>query len=182
MTHPAPSDSKQAIFDELESARVTVHRLLDSMSAEDLRRPSNGTKWTNEELLFHMVFGYMITISLIWLVKLLGLFPRRATRVFALSLDALTKPFNTINYIGSVLGAKIYNHDRLGRKFDRTCASLRRMLAAESDRSLRRGMCYPTRWDPFFRNYMTLADVYRYPALHFCFHARQLSVELPERD
>jgi hypothetical protein len=181
MTHSAPPASKQAFYDELESDRVTVHRLLESMSPEDLRRPSSGTKWTNEELLFHMVFGYMITISLIWLVKLLGLLPRRATRVFARSLNALTRPFNTINYLGSVMGAKFYNHDRLGRKFDRTCASLRRMLSAESDRSLRRGMCYPTRWDPFFRSYMTLAEVYRYPAQHFAFHARQLNAEPPER-
>jgi hypothetical protein len=36
-------------------------------------------------------------------------------------------------------------------------------------------MHYPTRWDPFFIDYMTLADVYRFPTQHFHFHRRQLS-------
>lgn len=33
-----------------------------------------------------------------------------------------------------------------------------------------------TRWDPFFNDYMTLADVYRYPTQHFRFHEQQLSL------
>jgi Alkylmercury lyase/Helix-turn-helix domain of alkylmercury lyase len=32
------------------------------------------------------------------------------------------------------------------------------------------------RWDPFFTEYMTLADVYRCPSQHFDFHARQLAL------
>ncbi|MFF3336201.1 hypothetical protein ACFYWX_42905 [Streptomyces sp. NPDC002888] len=39
-------------------------------------------------------------------------------------------------------------------------------------------MHYPTRWDPFFRDVMTIADLYRYPTRHFGFHRRQLT--LPE--
>ena len=140
-----------------------------------MRRPTNGTKWNNEELLFHMLFGYIITASLIWIVKLLGRLPRPLTRPFAMLLNGLTPPFNTVNYLGSVLGAKVYNHSRMGQKFDKTCNLIRRMLAAESDRNLRRGMCFPTRWDPFFKSYMTLADVYHYPTQHFTFHRKQLS-------
>ena len=37
-------------------------------------------------------------------------------------------------------------------------------------------MHFPTRWDPFFKDYMTLEDVYRYPGQHFDFHKRQLTV------
>ncbi|MHC6219574.1 hypothetical protein [Arthrobacter sp. MMS24-S77] len=37
-------------------------RWLENATTSDLRRKSNGTRWTNEELLFHMVFGYMIVI------------------------------------------------------------------------------------------------------------------------
>jgi hypothetical protein len=36
-------------------------------------------------------------------------------------------------------------------------------------------MCFPVKWDPFFRDRMTLADVYHYPFQHFEFHGRQLS-------
>jgi hypothetical protein len=38
-------------------------------------------------------------------------------------------------------------------------------------------MHYPTRWDPFFTPYMTLADVYRFPTRHFDFHRRQLTLD-----
>ena len=37
-------------------------------------------------------------------------------------------------------------------------------------------MYYLTRWDPYFREYMTLADVYRYPGQHYDHHRRQLTL------
>jgi len=37
-------------------------------------------------------------------------------------------------------------------------------------------MHYPTRWDPFFREYMTLGELFRYPTQHFDFHRRQLTL------
>ena len=40
-------------------------------------------------------------------------------------------------------------------------------------------MHYPTRWDPFFTGYMTLADLYRYPTRHYDFHRRQLTLTTP---
>ena len=43
----------------------------------------------------------------------------------------------------------------------------------KSDSELARGMHYPTSWDPYFKGYMTLADVYRYPTQHFEHHRRQ---------
>jgi hypothetical protein len=37
-------------------------------------------------------------------------------------------------------------------------------------------MYYPSGWDPFFREYMTVAHLYHYPVQHFDWHARQLSL------
>jgi hypothetical protein len=37
-------------------------------------------------------------------------------------------------------------------------------------------MHYPMTWDPFFADYMTLADIYHYPTQHFRFHQRQLTL------
>jgi hypothetical protein len=34
-------------------------------------------------------------------------------------------------------------------------------------------MAYPVRWDPYFRDVMTLVDIYHYPTQHFEFHRRQ---------
>ena len=55
---------REVVRDEMEQARETFHRLLDSATVAELSRPSNGTKWTNGQLLFHMLFGYLIVIRL----------------------------------------------------------------------------------------------------------------------
>lgn len=168
--------SKLTVRNEMESTRRTFHRLLDSMSVADLHRPTRGTKWNNEELLFHMLFGYLIVLALISIVKLFGHLPRKFSRYFALLLNSITTPFDTVNYLGSRLGAKVYDHNRMGAKFDKTIASLQRRLSRENEAALGRGMPFPTRWDPFFKDYMTLADLYHYPTQHFTFHSRQLSL------
>ena len=162
---------------DLERARVEFHRLLGEAEGQDAwTKPTCGTRWTNEQLLFHMVFGYMVVRRLLILVKVFSRLPDNASRMFARVLNAATKPFDVINYYGSCAAALVYNLRRMGAKMDRVIASLQRKLARESDDNLRRGMYFPMRWDPFFKDYMTLADVYRYPGQHFDFHKRQLAL------
>ena len=64
----------------------------------------------------------------------------------------------------------------LNALFDRVIASLHRRLDAETEDDLARSMRFPTRWDPFFRETMTLADVYHFPTQHFDFHRDQLTL------
>jgi hypothetical protein len=59
---------------------------------------------------------------------------------------------------------------------DRVTARLGAAARPASDRGLQRGMCFPTRWDPFFPDYMTVAELYHYPTRHFEFHAHQLNL------
>ncbi|MFF7647315.1 hypothetical protein [Streptomyces canus] len=68
-------------------------------------------------------------------------------------------------------------HWRARPAFDHVTASLQRQLASESEVDLARGRHYPVRWDPFFKDFMTLADIYRYPTQHFDFHLRQLTLD-----
>ncbi|MET9868859.1 hypothetical protein ABZZ16_22265 [Streptomyces sp. NPDC006386] len=67
----------------------------------------------------------------------------------------------------------------MGAMFDRVTEVLEKRLAAEAEADLARGMHYPVRWDPFFKDFMTLADIYRYPTQHFDFHSRQLTLDEP---
>ena len=60
------------IDQEMDRARRTFHDLLARASSDDLRRRSNGTRWTNRQLLWHMVFGYLIVRTLLPLVRTLG--------------------------------------------------------------------------------------------------------------
>jgi hypothetical protein len=170
-----PSDRADLAAD-LEDARVEFHRLLDVAGPDDWSRPTVGTRWTNEQLMFHMVFGYMVVQRLLILVKVFDRLPDEVSRSFARVLNAAAKPFDVINYYGSSAAALVYNRRRMGAKMDRVIAALQRKLAQESDDAWRRGMHFPTRWDPFFKDYMTLADVYRFPRQHLAFHSRQLTL------
>jgi DinB superfamily len=166
---------RQAMLAEFERARASFHALLESASEKDLARLSNGTRWTNRQLLFHMMFGYMVVRALLPLVKIINRLPDSG-RVFAAGLDAATTPFDVINYWGSCGGSRLYSTQRMGRKFDAVIVALERRLAAEPEANMGRSTAFPTRWDPFFKSKMTLADVYHYPTQHFDFHQRQLTL------
>jgi hypothetical protein len=136
---------RQVVRDEMEQAKQTFHRLLDSATVAELSRPSNGTKWTNGQLLFHMLFGYLIVVRLLVLVRVFGRLPDGVSRAFARALEASTKPFHVINYIGSVVGPRLLGYEGMGQRFDRVVANLLRHLDAESDSELSRGMHYRPR-------------------------------------
>jgi hypothetical protein len=172
----AASLDRQLVRDEMEQARLTFHRLLDTATVAQLSRPSNGTKWTNGQLLFHMLFGYLIVVRLLALVRVFGRAPDGVSRVFAGALEASTRPFHAINYLGSVVGPRLLGYAGMGRQFDRVIAKLLARLDRESDSGLARGMHYPTSWDPYFKEYMTMAAIYRYPTQHFEHHRRQLTL------
>lgn len=166
-----------AIAGELEHARVRLHRLLADASDTSLRRRSAGTRWTNEQLLFHMVFGYMVVRALLPLVQVVSRLPAGVGRRFAQVLDAGTRPFDVVNYYGSCAAALVFNRNRMGAKADRVIGALSRRLYHESEQTLCRGMHLPVRWDPFFTDYMTIGELYRYPTRHFDFHEQQLTLD-----
>jgi DinB superfamily len=166
--------STRNVHIELERARTTFHRLVEGATATELRRPSDGTRWTNEELLFHMLFGYLIVRVLLVLACLVSRLPSGASRRFAALLNSATALFDKVNFYGSGIGARLVSRRSMVATFDHVIASLHRGLAAETEAGLRRGMYYPVRWDPFFKEFMTVADIYHYPSQHFGFHRRQL--------
>ncbi|OOL29908.1 DinB family protein [Rhodococcus zopfii] len=176
MTDQRPVD-RTAIAADLERARRTLHELLDTASATDLDRRSHGTRWTNEQLLFHMVFGYMVVRRLRVLVRVFSRLPDRVGQLLARAPDAAAPVFHEINYRGSCLAATVFDRHRMGRHCDRVIAAPQRSLAKETDANLRRSMAFPGRWDPFFTNVTTLEQVYRYPGKHFDFHREQLTLE-----
>ena len=61
---------------EMERVRVDFHNLIDGATTAELRAGSDGTKWTNGTLLFHMLFGYLLVHNLLPLVKVLASLPR----------------------------------------------------------------------------------------------------------
>jgi hypothetical protein len=92
-------------------------------------------------------------------------------------LNAGTRPFHHINYLGAVAGALVLHGPRLVGRLDHTIDRLHRRLDAESDAALARRMHFPIGWDPFFCDPMTLVEVYRYGTGHYDFHRAQLALQ-----
>jgi hypothetical protein len=83
---------RQVVREEMKQARQTFHDLLDSATGAELSQPSNGTKWTNGQLLFHMLVGYLIVVRLLVLVRIFSRLPDGFSRIFAGALGASTGP------------------------------------------------------------------------------------------
>jgi hypothetical protein len=175
MAQDQPWD-RQAVHDELDRVQADFRLLLAQATPASLTQRTNGTKWTNEQLLFHMLFGYMIVRALVPLVSAFGRLPSGASRGYARLLDAATRPFDLVNYLGPCAAVRLYPAQRMSAKLDHVLAALHRSLDAATTEDLARGMYYPVRWDPFFTGYMTLADLYQYPTRHYDFHRRQLTL------
>ena len=171
--------TSEAIHAELERVRADFHALVTEATPADLRRPSSGTRWTNGQLLFHMFFGYLIVWRLLPLVRLMGRLPEPVSRIFARTLEAGTRPFHLFNYFSDRGAARMIHGPRLIRWFDRTLASLHARLEAEPDDALARAMHMPVSWDPYFRDWMSLAEIYHYGTQHYDHHRRQLTIGRP---
>jgi hypothetical protein len=162
---------------EMERVRVDFRELVDTATVGELRRPTDGTKWTNEQLLFHMVFGYLLVRNLLVIVRGFSRLPDSASRRFAATLDAGSRPFHRVNYVGSLGGIRVLGYAPTERLMDRTMGALHSSLDRASDADLRRAMHFPTGWDPYFTEVMTLRDVYHYPTQHYDHHRRQLTLD-----
>jgi hypothetical protein len=171
-----PTD-RQRIHDELERVRADFRLLVSGATPADLRRSTDGTRWTNQQLLWHMAFGYLVVRRLLPLVRAFGRLPDPLSRTFAAVLNAGARPFHAINYLGSCGGALVFRGPRLSRQLDHTLDLLHRRLDAETEEALARRMHFPASWDPFFAHAMTLEQVYAYGTQHYDFHRSQLTLD-----
>jgi hypothetical protein len=167
---------EEQIRAEMDRVRNDYRELLDTATVAELRRPTDGTKWNNEQLLFHMLFGYLLVRNLRLIVWVFSRLPGGASKRFAALLNAGTRPFHVINYVGSLFGARALGYARMERLMDRALGSLQASLHAQSARALERGMHFPVGWDPYFKDYMTLRDLYHYPTQHYDHHRQQLTL------
>jgi len=169
------------IIEELEAARLDFRQLVDNATSAELRRGSDGTRWTNEQLLFHMLFGYLLVRNLQPLVKAFSRWPTGVSRAFASTLNAATRPFHVINYVGSLGGARVLGYSGMEFVMDAVVGRLQKSVMRASEDSLNRGMHFPVGWDPYFKDYMTLWEVYHYPTQHYRHHRQQLTCLRPDR-
>ena len=91
---------------DLEWVRDDFDRLVSNAVGPVLDAPTNGTKWTNRELLFHLWFGQRIARVFIPLIGGFSRLPPGASRAWARLLTAATRPYEWINYAASAAGSR----------------------------------------------------------------------------
>ncbi len=168
--------TKDTLRSELEASRIAFHTLLDSLSDADFKKKSRNAAWTNKHIVVHMAMGFFILPSLILLALVFGRFPHPLSKLFALLLNVTTMPFNRINALGPYIGGTVFTRTALGKTFDWFHARIVQILHVMPEEELKRGMYYPTKWDPVtFKDYMTLEDIFRIPTRHFALHLQQIA-------
>lgn len=166
---------RQSIEREYRAARAEFHRILASLTPEELARRSLNPGWTNGQLLFHITLGFLLIPSLALLVRLFSHLPRGISRAYAALLDFGTPLFNWINGLGPRGAARIFHGARLEAKFDKSIDAALRIAASIHGSDWQRSMAYPSRWDPLIDSGMTLEGLFHYMVRHMQFHLTQLS-------
>jgi uncharacterized damage-inducible protein DinB len=179
MTEPARALQRADLEGELEAARHEFHAMLASLSPEDWERRSGNRAWTNGQLLFHIMFGFLLVPRLWRVTQVFDRLPKSWSRAFAALLNFSTPLFNKINAILPRLGARAYGPEALAREFDEVLSGILRRLSSMSDVDWDRGMYYPTRWEPRFSEFMRYKDVARYAVAHLRHHRNQLRISRP---
>ena len=158
------------------SRRVSPSTILCARQHPDMQQRSNGTRWTNRQLLFHTLFSYLIVRSLMPLVHGLEHLPPDWSRRFAATLDVGRGPFHVINYFGSCGGGRVLPRPAMTALTDRAIGALQRSLANETDQGTALTMHFPTSWDPYVQDTMSVFEVYHYGTQHFDHHRKQLTL------
>lgn len=166
---------KKDLLKEYEKTHQDFHSLLNSISEEDLKKKSLNSGWTNGEILFHMLLGFIILYSLIPLTRIFGKLPKSFSKVFAALLNLSTPLFNWMNALGARGGGTIFNQSKTSKRFNKTYDALIRKLNSINDDEWNKGMHYPTKWDSLFDDYMTLEKLFYFPLKHFKYHLKQIN-------
>src|SRR5215213_9738038 len=112
-------ETRSVIRSRLDQARSEFHELLSSLSEADLKRRSKNEGWTNGEILFHIMFAFILILTLVPMLRFWSRLPKRYSKVFANVLNFSTVPFNWINGLAPRMGAKVLTRSRLGTMFDK---------------------------------------------------------------
>lgn len=145
-----------------------------SVSGEAWSEPSHNPGWTNGQLLFHVLLGFILVLPLANILVFFGHLPSLYSKIFAGILNFSTPLFNRVNAAGPRAGARLLGRAGVIRQFDRVHRAILTRLERARPRDWALAMNYPTRWDPRFQNPMRLADLFRYPVTHLRHHRTQL--------
>jgi hypothetical protein len=156
-------------------------RIVGSATPAELAAPSRGTRWTNRQLLFHLVLGQNIARVSIPLFGGFSRLPPGASRAWSAMLEAFTRPYDWVNWFGSVAGARALSTAAMERMMQRSTRAILAWYDRADAGDLARGMSVPPSWDPYFSAWMNRADMLSWAPKHYRHHRAQLTLSsLPD--
>jgi DinB superfamily len=159
---------------QLEAAREEFHSMVAVVSEQGWAAPSKNPGWTNGQVLFHVLLGFILVLPLARLLVFFGHLPPVFGRIFARVLNFSTPLFHWVNALGPRAAARVLGRARVVRKFDATYRAILARLERVRPNQWALTMPYPTRWDPHFRTDMHLEDLFSYPVAHLRHHREQV--------
>ena len=150
--------------------------ILKAARPEELDLPTNGTAWTNRQLLFHMLLGQRVTRMVIVVMGVFSRLPAGASRAWAAGMAAVTPLYHRLNWLGGVVGGRLFTVSRMGRQMEAVTAEILHFYDHASPGDLRRGMTIPPSWDPYFSTWMDRAQLMTWAPMHYQHHRRQLTL------
>ena len=151
-------------------------RIIEGADPAELDAPTRGTRWTNRQLLFHLVLGQNIALSAIPLLGVFSRLPPSFSGAWSRLLEAVAGPYNWVNWAGSAAAGRIMSLGAMRRMMDRTTRILVSWYDQADKDSLSRGMRMPVSWDPYFAPWMSRRDVLEWAPKHYRHHRRQLTL------
>lgn len=159
---------------EFEAVRTEFHTMVASISEREWTQPSRNTGWTNGEIVFHILLGFILVVPLARLLVFFDHLPDLCSRIFAQALNISTPLFDRINAMGPRAGARLLGRAGIISKFDQVHSVILARLDRARPADWEASMHYPTRWDPRFHTRMDLVALLRYPIDHLRHHREQL--------
>lgn len=166
----------ESIRDDLLWIAEDFARIIRDAGTEELNAPSAGTRWTNRQLLFHMLLGQEIARTFLVLIGVFSRLPPDASRGWSRMLAALTAPYDWINWAGAVIGARILTLRRTERMMAGATRRIVRWYDHAGASDLARGMSVPPSWDPYFAPWMNRRDLLAWAPKHYRHHRAQLTL------
>jgi hypothetical protein len=150
--------------------------ILKAALPEELDLPTDGTAWTNRQLLFHMLLGQRVTRMVIVVMAAFSRLPPGASRAWAAGMSAVTPLYHRLNWLAAVVGGRLFTVARMGRQMEAVTGKILHFYDHASPLELRRGMTIPPSWDPYFSTWMDRAELMTWAPMHYRHHRGQLTL------
>lgn len=150
--------------------------ILEAARPEELDLPTSGTRWTNRQLLFHMLLGQLVTRMVIVIMGVFSRLPPGASRVWARGMAVATPLYDWLNWLGGVVGGRVFTVVRMQRRMRIVTGKILDIYDHAAVGDLGRGMTIPPSWDPYFSTWMDRAELMAWAPVHYRHHRRQLTL------